>query len=57
MPQHTPRIDPVNWAAIAERARHESLRDLAVAYGVSHGTIRAILRRIGGPGHVATALD
>jgi hypothetical protein len=33
------------YPAIAERARHESLRHLAVAYGVSHETIRAIVRR------------
>jgi DNA-binding GntR family transcriptional regulator len=25
---------------------HESLRDLAIAYGVSHETIRAVLRRV-----------
>jgi cytochrome oxidase assembly protein ShyY1 len=46
LPQHAPRIDPVNWPTIAERARHESLRDLACAYGVSHETIRAIVRRV-----------
>ena len=46
LPQHTPRIDRSSWLVIAERARHESLRDLALAYGVSHETIRAIVRRV-----------
>ena len=32
-------------AELAERARYESLRDLAVAYDVSHETVRAALRR------------
>jgi hypothetical protein len=30
---------------IAERARYESLRDLAIEFAVSHETIRAIVRR------------
>ena len=30
---------------LAERARYESLRDLAVAHAVSHETVRAALRR------------
>ncbi len=47
-PQQQPCIDPAHWAAIAARAEHESLRDLAVAYGVSYETIRAIVRRIAG---------
>ncbi|MGN6758977.1 MAG: hypothetical protein ACTHMJ_21610 [Thermomicrobiales bacterium] len=34
------------WPTIAARAQHESLRDLAAAYGVSHETIRAIVRRV-----------
>ena len=34
------------WTVIAERARHESLRDLVIVYGVSHETIRAIVRRV-----------
>jgi hypothetical protein len=46
LPQHAPRIDPGNWPVIAERARYKSLRDLACAYGVSHETIRAIVRRV-----------
>jgi DeoR/GlpR family transcriptional regulator of sugar metabolism len=28
------------------RAEHESLRELAAAYGVSHETIRAAIRRM-----------
>jgi hypothetical protein len=30
---------------IAARARYESLRDLAACYGVSHETVRTIVRR------------
>ena len=33
------------YLTIAERARDESLRDLAAEYGVGHGTVRAIARR------------
>ena len=44
--QHTPRIDPADWPTIAERARHDRLRDRAGAYGVSHETIRAIVRQV-----------
>ena len=36
---------PAFWPEIAERAAHTSLRDLADEYGVSHETIRAILKR------------
>jgi hypothetical protein len=46
LPQHTPQIDPATWPIIAERARYESLRDFAAGYGVSHETIRAIVRRV-----------
>ena len=49
--QHRPRIDPALWPEIAERARHESLRALAAAYGVSHETIRSVLRRTTTTGH------
>ncbi len=35
-------------AEIAGRARYESLRDLAAEYGVSHETIRTIVRRMSG---------
>jgi hypothetical protein len=45
LPPHAPRIDPSLWPTIAERARFEGLRDLAAAYGVSHETIRGIVRR------------
>jgi hypothetical protein len=44
--QKRPRIHPTDWPEIAQRARHESLRDLAAAYGVSHETIRAITGRV-----------
>ena len=53
--QHRPHIDPVVWPEIAERARHDSLRQLAAAYGVSHETIRAIVRRVAGQQQVAAA--
>ena len=42
--QWRPWLDRAQWPAIAERARHESLRDLAAEYGVSHETIRSIVR-------------
>jgi hypothetical protein len=32
-------------SVIAERARYECLRDLAAEYGVSHETIRTVVRR------------
>ncbi len=34
------------WQEIAARARAESLRQLAVAYGVSHETIRTVVGRV-----------
>ena len=40
-----PRLDRARWPDIAERARYESLRDLAAGYGVSHETVRAIVGR------------
>ena len=43
--QKHPSIDPAEWPTIAERARHERLRELAAEYGVSHETIRTIVRR------------
>ena len=43
--QRRRRLAPALYPIIVERARHESLRDLAVAYGVSHETIRAVVRR------------
>jgi hypothetical protein len=55
-PQHTPRIAPEHWPEVAERAKAASLRDLAVAYDVSHETIRKIVwtvkerQRIPAPG-------
>ncbi len=54
-PQHLPQIDPALWPEIAERARYESLRDLAAKYGVSHETIRAVVRRVAEPQPKATA--
>ena len=44
--QHQPLVDPAVWPEIAERARYTSLRDLAAEYGVSHETIRTIVRRL-----------
>ncbi|MDP9375263.1 MAG: recombinase family protein [Chloroflexota bacterium] len=41
-----PRLSPECWPEIAARAEYESLRDLAVTYGVSHETIRGILGRV-----------
>lgn len=43
--QYRPHVDPALWPEIAEHARHESLRHLAAEYGVSHETIRTIVRR------------
>jgi hypothetical protein len=43
-PQRRPRLPRSVYPAIAERARYESLRDLAAAYGVRHETIRAVAR-------------
>ena len=45
-PQRRPRLDPARYPEIATRARHESLRALAAEYGVSHETIRAVVRRV-----------
>ena len=49
--QHQPQIDPTLWPEVAARARHASLRAVAIAYGVSHETIRTILRRTTANGH------
>jgi len=46
LPQHRPQLPPACWPEVAARARHESLRDLALAYGVSHETIRAVVKRV-----------
>ena len=54
-PQQLPQIDPALWPEIAERARYESLRDLAAKYGVSHETIRAVVRRVAEQQPKATA--
>ena len=43
--QHRPHLDPARWPEVAERAPHASLRHLAAEYGVSHETIRTIVRR------------
>ena len=47
-PQQRPRLSRSAYPTIAERSRYESLRDLAAEYGVSHETIRAIVRRAAG---------
>jgi hypothetical protein len=44
-PHKRPRLASALDAERAERARYESLRDLAVAHDVSHEIIRAALRR------------
>ena len=56
-PQHRPRLAREYWTEIAERARHESLRDLAAEYGVSHETIRAAVRHATGPHIASTTAD
>jgi hypothetical protein len=43
--QRTPRIDPSCWPDLMARSKHESLRDLATGYHVSHETIRRVLER------------
>ena len=45
-PQKRPQLPRTLWPEIAERARYESLRDLAMEYDVSHETIRTIVRRL-----------
>jgi len=40
-----PRLTAALGGELAERVRHESLRDLAVAYDVSHETVRGTLQR------------
>ena len=54
--QHRPHLDPSLWPEIAERARHASLRALSADYGVSHETIRTIVRRLAGKESVAAAV-
>jgi hypothetical protein len=46
-PQHA--ISPEEWPNVVRRVRehHESLRQVAAAYGVSHETIRRLLRTSG----------
>lgn len=39
-------VDRARWPEIAARSRGESLRTLATSFGVSHETIRRILKRI-----------
>jgi hypothetical protein len=55
--QQRPRLDRAHWSAIAERARHESLRDLAAEDGVSRETIRTITRRVWGAVTAPMATD
>ena len=45
--QQQPRLDRAHWCEIAQRSRYESLRALAAEYGVSHETIRGVVRRHG----------
>ena len=53
--QCRPRLPRQCWPEIAERAQYESLRDLAVEYGVSHETIRAVVRQVTRAHHAAAA--
>ena len=52
--RHRPHIDPVAWPEVATRARHASLRALAIEYGVSHETVRGIVRRAAMSGRRST---
>ena len=49
------RLDPALGPEIAKCAKHESLHSLAAAYGVSHETIRTIVRRMAGNEPAAAA--
>ncbi len=40
-------MPPERWPEVVERARDESLRQLARAYGVSHNAIRTVLVKTG----------
>jgi hypothetical protein len=55
--QRRPRHDRPSWPAISERAKYESLRDLAAEYGVSHETIRTVVRCRGLAARAAAAAD
>ncbi len=55
--QCRPRLPHDCWPAIAERAQYESLRDLAAEYGVSHETIRTIVRGARGAATAPMAAD
>ena len=54
-PAPRPRLSPELWPEIAARAERESLRTVGTAYGVSHETIRTIVRRVVGYNHDPTA--
>ena len=45
VPPSRTRLAPALWQEIASRAEFESLRDLAIAYDVSHETIRSIIHK------------
>lgn len=53
--QHASKIAPERWAEVAERAQSESLRELAVAYDVSHEMIRKIVRAVEERGRIPRA--
>ena len=55
-PKQRPRLNRAHWTTIAERVQYETLRDLAVEYGVSHETIRGIVQRVS-PGIAAVPRD
>jgi len=48
--QCRPRFKPCQPQEIAVRALHERLRTLTAEYGVSHETVRAMVRRVGSAG-------
>jgi hypothetical protein len=52
-----PQLEQSLWPATADHARHESLHDLAIVYGMSHETIRAIVRRTGRHDRTVAAAD
>jgi len=54
--QKRAHLDATLWPRIANRARHESLRDLAIAYSVSYETIRTVVRRVNAAGCTRRAM-
>jgi hypothetical protein len=42
-----PRIPRERWAQVAVRAKHEGLRAVARDFGVSHETVRSMVKQVG----------